>query len=102
MLIGLGMDWDAVVFTEHMVEAAVVESVCQVAFDFGDGAPATYELAVLRVVKGGGAPYFATGRDRDRPDGFRPFGEGATPEAALQACLESAGIHHRRHGRQGE
>jgi len=94
------MDWRRVVFTEHMTEAAAVEAVCHVVLDFGPEEHATYEVTVLRVLKGGGAPYFATGRDRDRPDAFRPFGEGDTPEAALQACLESAGIHHRRRERQ--
>jgi hypothetical protein len=54
---------------------------------------------VLRVLKGSGAPYIAAGESRDRPD-VHPFGEGDTPESALQACLESAGIHHRRHERQ--
>jgi hypothetical protein len=95
------MDWSRVVFTEHMTEAAAVEAVCHVVFDFGAPEHAAYEITVLRVLKGTGAPYFASGRDRDRPDAFRPFGEGDTPEAALQACLESAGVHHRRHERQG-
>ena len=94
------MDWRRIVFTEHMTEAAAVEAVCHVVFDFGPGEQATYEITVLRVLKGSGAPYFATGRDRDRADAFRPFGEGDTPEAAVQACLESAGVHHRRHERQ--
>lgn len=94
------MEWRRVVFTEHMTEAAVVEAVCHVVFDFGPDEHATYEITVLRVLKGDGAPYFASGRDRDRADAFRPFGEGETAEAALQACLESAGIHHRRSERQ--
>ncbi len=94
------MDWSRVAFTEHMTEAAVVEAACHVVFDFGPDEQATYEIVVMRVLKGGGAPYFATGRNRDAPDGFRPFGDGDTPEEALQACLESAGIHHRRHERQ--
>jgi hypothetical protein len=96
------MEWSKVVLTEHMIEAAVVEATCQVVFDFGPHAQATYEITVLRVLKGAGAPYFATGRDRDRVDGFRPFGQGETPEDALQACLESAGVHHRRAERQGD
>jgi hypothetical protein len=95
------MYWTRLIFTEHMTEAAAVEAVCHVVFDFGPHERATYEVTVLRVLKGGGAPYFATGRDRDRPDGFRPFGEGDTPETAMQACLESAGVHHRRKERQG-
>ena len=95
------MDWSRVVFTQHMTEAAAVEAACAVVFDFGSGEQATYEIRVCRVLKGSGAPYFATGTSREQPDGFRPFGEGATPEEALQACLESAGIHHRRRERQG-
>ena len=94
------MDWSRVVFTQHMTEAAAVEAACDVVFDFGSGEQATYEIRVFRVLKGSGAPYFATGAARERPDGFRPFGEGATPEEALQACLESAGVHHRRRERQ--
>jgi hypothetical protein len=95
------MDWTRVSFTEHMTEAAAVEAVCHVVLDFGDGERATYEITVLRVLKGAGAPYFATGTNRENANAFRPFGEGEAPEAALQACLESAGIHHRRHQRQG-
>lgn len=95
------MDWRRVTFTEHMTEAASVEAVCHVVFDFGPDERATYEITVQRLLKGSGAPFFATGRDRDRPASFRPFGEGDSPEEALQACLESAGIHHRRHERQG-
>ena len=96
------MDWSKVVFTEHMIEAAAREATCHVAIDFGPDERATYEIDVFRVLKGSGAPWFASGRDRERPDGYRPFGEGDTPEAALQACLESAGIHHRRRERQGD
>jgi len=95
------MDWTRVVFTEHMVEAAALDAVCHVVFDFGPHEQATYEIRVFRVLKGGGAPWFASGRERDRPEGFRPFGDGETAEEALQACLESAGIHHRRRERQG-
>jgi hypothetical protein len=95
------MDWRRVAFTVHMTEAASVEAVCHVVFDFGPDERATYEITVQRVLKGAGAPYFATGLDRDRPASFRPFGEGDSPEEALQACLESAGIHHRRNERQG-
>jgi hypothetical protein len=92
------MDWHRVVFTEHMTEAAAFEAACDVVFDFGPEERATYRIQVFRVLKGAGAPYFAAGESRDGP--FRPFGEGDSPEAALQACLESAGIHHRRHARQ--
>ena len=95
------MDWSRVVFTQHMTEAAALEGTCDVVFDFGPDEQATYRIEVFRVLKGSGAPYFATGESRaDAGAGFRPFGEGHTPEEALQACLESAGIHHRRHERQ--
>jgi len=96
------MDWSRVVFTEHMIEAAALEATCHVVFDFGPHARATYEIGVFRVLKGAGAPYFAAGHDREQPEGFRPFGEGDSPEEALQACLESAGVHHRRRERQGD
>jgi len=96
------MDWTQVTFTQHMVEAAAVEAVCQVVFDFGPHAQATYEIRVFRVLKGSGAPWFASGQERDHPEGFRPFGDGETAEEALQACLESAGVHHRRRERQGD
>jgi hypothetical protein len=93
------MDWRRVVFTEHMTEAAALEAACEVVLDFGADERATYRIEVFRVLKGSGAPYFATGASQEGP-GFRPFGEGETAEAALQACLESAGIHHRRRERQ--
>jgi hypothetical protein len=60
-------------------------------------APQLAQIRVFRLLKGG-APYF--GAARDEPDGFRPFGEGGTPEETLQACLESACIHHWRGERQ--
>ena len=95
------MDWSRVVFTQHMAEAAALEATCDVVFDFGPDEQATYRIQVFRVLKGSGAPYFATGESRADPvAGFRPFGEGSTAEDALQACLESAGIHHRRNERQ--
>ena len=95
------MDWSRVVFTHHMTEAAALEATCDVVFDFGPDEQATYRISVFRVLKGSGAPYFATGESRVDPTAaFRPFGEGDTPEDALQACLESAGIHHRRLERQ--
>ena len=95
------MDWSRVVFTQHMTEAAALEASCDVVFDFGAGEQATYRISIFRVLKGSGAPYYATGESRaDDAGGFRPFGEGDTPEDALQACLESAGIHHRRRERQ--
>ena len=54
------MDWRGVTFTEHMVEAAALEASCQVVFSFGSHEHATYEIKVFRVIKGSGAPYFAT------------------------------------------
>jgi hypothetical protein len=95
------MDWSRVAFTAHMTEAAAVDGECQVVLNFGPNEQATYEIKVLRLLKGTGAPFFAIGRNRDDAEAFRPFGEGDTPEAALQTCLESAGIHHRRRERQG-
>ena len=67
------MDWRRVAFTEHMTEAAAVEATCHVVFDFGGGERATYEISVFQVLKGTGAPYFATGTNRDQPDAFRPM-----------------------------
>jgi hypothetical protein len=96
------MDWQRVVFTEHMTEAAAVVGECQVVLDFSATARATYEIKVLRVLKGTGAPYFAIGRRQGADDAFRPVGDGDTPETALQACLEHAGIHLRRHERRGD
>ena len=95
------VDWQRVVFTEHMTEAAAVVGECQVVLTFGAGEHGTYDIKVMRVLKGSGRPFFAVGRRRDAGDAFQPFGDGDTAEAALQACLESAGIHHRRHERQG-
>ena len=95
------MDWSRVVFTQHMTEAAALEATCDIVLDFGPDEHATYRIQVFRVLKGSGAPYFATGESRADPaTTFRPFGEGDTAEEALQACLESAGVHHRRHERQ--
>jgi hypothetical protein len=91
------IDWSRVVFTEHMPEAAVVEAQCQVVLDFGPPDQVCYEITVLRTLKGSGdAPFMALGRNRDDPSGFRPVGEGPTPEEALQECLVHAGVHHRR------
>ena len=96
-----GIDWSRVVFTDHMPEAAVVEGQCQVVFDFGGTERACYEITVLRPLKGAGAqPFVAMGRDRELPQGYRPFGEGATPEEALQECLAAAGVYHRRRVKQ--
>jgi hypothetical protein len=84
-----------------MTEAAAVVAECHVVFDFSPQERGTYEIKVFRALKGEGAPYFARGQALGDADAFHPFGDGDTPEAALQACLESAGVHHRRHERQG-
>jgi hypothetical protein len=96
-----GIDWSRVVFTEHMTEVAVVVGACQVVFDFGSDERVVYEIRVQRAVKGSGAGgHFAVAVDAGDPEAFRPVGEGATPEEALQACLENAGVHLRRKLRQ--
>ena len=64
---------------------------------------AAYEIKVYEALKGGGAErYFAVGVNRDDPHGFRPVGAAATPEAALQSCLNAAGVYHRRRVKQAE
>jgi hypothetical protein len=91
------LDWRRVTFTEHMVEAAAVVAECHVVVDFGPTERTPYEVKVYESLKDDGAErYFAVGTCREDPEGFRPLGGGATPEEALQACLNAAGIHHRR------
>lgn len=91
------VDWRRVALTEHMTEAAAVVGECHVVFDFGADARVAYEIKIYGALKAGGdEPYFAIGRSALDPDGYRPFGSAATPEAALEACLASAGVHHRR------
>jgi len=91
------IDWHRVTFTEHMVEAAAVVAECHVVLDFGPTARIPYQVKVYESLKGGGGDrYFALGTSSEDPGGFRPLGEGATAEDALQACLNAAGIHHRR------
>jgi len=91
-----GFDWSRIRFTEHMIEAAAVVAACQVVLDFGSGTPVTYEITVFDALKGGGeARYFALGTSREA-QAFRPVGSGESPEAALQDCLNNAGVHHRR------
>jgi len=92
----MGIDWSRVRFTEHMTEAAVVVAECHVVLDFGSLAPVAYEVKVFQALKGGAQPYFAVATFPDDPQGYRPSASGETAEAALQACLEAAGIHHRR------
>jgi len=92
----MGIDWSRVRLTEHMTEAAAIVAECHVVLDFGT-ARAVYEVKVYQDLKGTGADaYFAVGISPDAPDGYRPSAGGDTPEAALQACLDAAGIHHRR------
>jgi len=95
------LDWSRVVFTEHMPEAAAVEAQCQVVLDFGPPERVCYEITVLRSLKGEGSqPFFAYGRNLDPAGSFRPVGEGASPEEALQECLAEAGLYHRRRVKQ--
>ena len=97
------LDWSRIIFTEHMPEAAVVEAQCQVVLDFGPSERVCYDVTVLRSLKGGGAhPFFAYGSNRNDAGGFRPVGEGATPEEALQECLAEAGLFHRRRVKQAD
>jgi hypothetical protein len=90
------LDWQRIVFTEHMVEAAAIVAECHVAFDFEGDETVAYEIKVYRALKGDGDPYFAVGVNRAAADGFRPVGTADTPEEALNACLAQAGVHHRR------
>src|SRR5262245_1503198 len=95
------LDWDRVVLTPHMVEAAAVVAECQVAVDFEGREPVCYEIKVFRTLKGASPhPFFAVAANRADPAAFRPVGEGESPEAALEACLAEAGIHHRRRVQQ--
>ena len=96
------MEWRRVVFTEHMTEAAAVVGECQVVLDF-DGAERTeYALKVYESLKGEGDRYFAVGTNPADPESFRPVGGGTTPEEALQACLNHAGVYHRRRVKQAQ
>jgi hypothetical protein len=97
----VAIEWSRVTFTEHVTEAAALVAECAVALDFGAVVRVQYEVKVYEALKGGGADrYFALGTNRADPEGFRPLGGGETPEAALQACLNAAGVHHRRHVKQ--
>ena len=99
----MALDWSRITFTEHMTEAAAVVGECQVVIDFTPAERAAYEIKVYEGLKGGGAErYFAVGVNRDDPHGFRPVGTAATPEAALQSCLNEAGVYHRRRVKQAE
>jgi len=92
----MALDWQRIVFTEHMVEAAAVVAECHVALNFEGDESVSYEVKVYRTLKGGGDAYFAVGVNRDDPGGFRPIGSADSAEDALSACLTSAGVHHRR------
>lgn len=92
-------DWGRVTFTEHMTEAAAVVAECHVVLDFGVER-AAYEVKVYRPLKGADARYFAVGTNREDPASFHPVGDGDTPEAALQICLDNAGVYHRRRVKQ--
>jgi hypothetical protein len=93
------VDWRRIVFTDHMTEAARVVGECQVVLDFGAERVA-YELKVYEALKGDGEPFFAIGTNPEDPQGYRPVGSAASAEDALQACLNAAGIHHRRRVKQ--
>jgi hypothetical protein len=95
------LDWSRVTFTEHMTEAAAVVGECEVVLDFGSER-ATYAVKVYRPLKGGGEAFFAVGTNREDPHAFRPVGEGSTPEDALQTCLNTAGVYHRRRVKQAD
>jgi hypothetical protein len=93
-------DWSRIQFTEHMTEAAAVVAECQIVLDFGTVEHVTYEIKVYEALKGGGDErYFAVGRSGEA-GAFRPLGNGATAEAALQSCLYNAGVYHRRRVKQ--
>jgi hypothetical protein len=95
------LDWTRITLTDHMVEAAAVVAQCQVAFDFEGREQVTYEVKVFRTLKGASSePFFAVAVNLGDSTAFRPIGEGDTPEAALEACLAAAGIHHRRRVKQ--
>jgi len=98
----VSIDWRRVAFTEHMTEAAALVAECHVVLDFEGAERTQYELKVYESLKGGGERYFALGTNPADVDGFRPTGGGGTPEEALQACLNHAGIHHRRRVKQAD
>jgi hypothetical protein len=94
------VDWRRIVFTEHMTEAAALVGECQVVLDFGSER-ATYEIKVYEALKGDAAePFFALGTSREDPQGYRPVASAATAEEAVQACLNAAGVYHRRRVKQ--
>lgn len=98
----MSLDWSRIVFTEHMTEAGALVAECQMVIDFAPVERAAYEVKVYESLKGAAAEerYFAVGTNRDDPEGFRPLGTAASPEEALQGCLNSAGVYHRRRVKQ--
>ena len=84
-----------------MTEAAAVVAECHVVLDFGSER-AAYEVKVYQPLKGGADGFFAVGTNREDAQGYRPVGEGTTPEDALQICLNAAGVYHRRRVKQTE
>ena len=98
----MSIDWSQVAFTEHMTEAAALVAECQVVLDFEGAERTQYQFKVYESLKGGGERYFALGTNPADVDGFRPMGGGSTPEEALQASLNDAGVHHRRRVKQAD
>lgn len=95
------VDWRRIRLTEHMTEAAAVVAQCQVVFDFEGSEHTVYDVQVLEALKDAGTDrFFAVAANRDDAGAFRPLGAGATPEEALQQCLDNAGVHHRRRVKQ--
>lgn len=95
------MDWSRVAFTEHVTEAAALIGECHIVLDFPPIERAAYEIKIFESRKGdAGGRYFAVGSNREDPVGFRPVASAATPEEALEGCLASAGIYHRRRVKQ--
>ena len=98
----MAIDWTRIAFTEHMTEAAALVAEGQVVLDFEGAERVQYEIKVYESLKDGGDRYFALGTNPADAHGFRPTGGGATPEEALQGCLNHAGIYHRRRVKQSE
>ena len=99
----MAIDWSRIAFTDHMSEAAALVGECQVVLDFTPAVRVQYVVKVYESLKGGGDErYFAIGARAEDPQDFRPIGGGATPEEALQACLNAAGVYHRRHVKQAD
>jgi hypothetical protein len=97
------LDWTRIRFTEHMTEAAALVGACRVVLEFTPAERASYDIQVYESLKGApGDRFFAIGTNPDDPEGFRPSGAAATPEEALQTCLNQAGVHHRRRVKQAE